>query len=338
MLIGGATSDRLSPRKVMIVTASARAIVVAVIAGLIFSRSLHLWELYILSFAFGVADAFAFPAFQTFLPLLVRPEQLAQANSAAQGAYQLSTIAGPLPAAIVVRKFGAAWAFLLDSLSFIAIIAALSGLPDPPKATAQIKKPSMLLAISEGIKYVWRDSALRTLILLMAVLNFGMFGPMLVGLAYLAKLRFQTPTAYGVWLSFLAVGSLAGTLVAGFRWGFHRGRILLFVGTGYGVGSIFLAFVAGLWVPALVLLCMGIMSGLVNVQITAWIQQRSERSMLGRVSGVQMFSAFGLTPLSLVLAGVLAQWNVKMLFVAGGLLMLVVTGVAALWGTIREVE
>jgi MFS family permease len=338
MLVGGAISDRTSPRKVMIATASARAVVVTMIAVLLSLRALRLWELYALSFGFGLADAFAFPAFQTFLPSLVRPEQLAQANSAAQGAYQISTIAGPAPAAVVVREFGAAWAFLLDALSFLAIIAALLSLPDPPRVATQIKRPSMLASISEGMKYVCRDSALRTLIVLLAVLNFCMLGPMQVGLAYMAKVRFQAPTAYGIWLSVLALGSLAGAVSAGFKRKYHRGNTLLRAASGFAIGSILLVFASGLWRPALILFCMGIMAGFVNVQITAWIQERVERSMLGRVSGVQLFSAFGLTPVSLALAGVLAQWNVRLLFVAGGTLMLAVTGTAALRRTVREIR
>lgn len=337
MLVGGAISDRFSCRKIMIAAASGQAILVAAISALIISHSLQLWHLYILSFAFGVADAFTFPAFHTFLPSLVRAEQLAQANSAAQSAYQLSTIAGPVPAAIVVRTLGAAWAFLLDSVSFLAVIAALWGLPDPPGLTLPERKRGMLIEIAEGLKYVWRDSAIRAVILVMAALNFCMFGPMRVGLAYLAKLRFQTPTAYGVWLSALAAGSLVGTAAGGFKRTYRRGRVLLFVGVAVAAGLI-LIVCSGPLLAALDLFCMGVMSGIINVQITAWIQNRSERSMLGRVSGVQLFSLYGLTPFSLVLAGVLAQWSIDALFFAGGILMLGVTGTAALCRPLREID
>lgn len=338
MLAGGAISDRTSPRKVLIATASARAVVVAVIAVLVFCRVLRLWQLFALSFTFGVADAFTLPAFQTFLPALVRSEQLARANAAVMGVYQTSTIAGPAPAAAVLFRFGAAWAFLLDGLSFLAMIVALLKLPDPPRAAAPGSRSSMWHAVVEGIQYVWRDSALRTLIALMAVLNFCMLGPMEVGLAYLAKVRFHAPIPYGVWLSALAFGSLAGAMAAGRKWSYHRGHLLLIVGSGFGFGAFLLVVVSGLWPPALVLFCMGMMGGFVNVQITAWIQNRVERSMLGRVSGVQLFAAFGLMPVSLALSGVLAQWNVRALFVTGGILILAVTGTAALRGTAREVR
>jgi hypothetical protein len=104
-----------------------------------------------------------------------------------------------------------------------------------------------------------------------------------------------------------------------------------------GIGVILVACF-DLWLAALDLFCIGAMSGVVNVQITAWIQNRSEPSMLGRVSGVQLFSLFGLTPFSLAIAGVLAQWSVNALFFAGGILMLGVTGAAALCRPVREID
>lgn len=337
MLIGGAASDRFSCRNVMIVAACGQAIFVGTICGLISLQSLRLWHLYVLSAAFGVADAFTFPAFHRFLPSLVRPEQLAQANSAAQGAYQLSTIAGPVAAAIVVNNLGVASAFMLDSLSFLVVIAALWGLPDPAPLALPAGKRGMLSEIAEGLRYVWRDSAIRTVILLMAALNFCMFGPMRVGLAYLAKVRFHTATGYGLWLSVLAAGSLAGTVLGGLKWKYRRGPLLLFVGIAIGAGVILVAG-SDPWLAAVELFVIGVMTGVINVQITAWIQTRSEPSMLGRVSGVQLFSLYSLTPFSLAIAGVLAQWSINALFLAGGILMLAVTGTAALCRPVREID
>lgn len=337
MLIGGAVSDRFSPRKVMMATASARAILVAAVAALIWLDALQLWQLFLLSFAFGVADAFSFPAIQTFLPSLVEQDQLAAANSAAQSAFHLSSIAAPPPAALIVRTLGAAWAFLLDAFSFLFIIAALWALPDPPRAASHVARPNMWRSIVEGIKYVRADVALRSVVLLIAVLNFCMFGPMMVGLVYLAKQRFESPTAYGIWVAALSAGSLAGTLAAGWRQPRRRGLFLLAVSSAFGACTALLPWLNQLWLLAAGLLVMGVLSGFINVLIAAWIHQRVERSMLGRVSGVQMFAVFGLAPISLAVAGVVAQWNNEALFVAAGVLMLLLSGVAATHRVVRDI-
>src|SRR5271168_1979853 len=132
MLMGGAVSDRISPRRIMIATALSRALLVTAIGTLLVLHRLQMRQLYLLAFAFGVADAFAMQAGSAYLPLLIEREQLVQANSVSQTTAQLITIVGPAPAAIVVKLLGSASAFLLDALSFVAIIAALWSMPDRP--------------------------------------------------------------------------------------------------------------------------------------------------------------------------------------------------------------
>jgi MFS family permease len=84
MLMGGAVSDRMSARKIMMATATARTVCVTVIGVLVWVRVLRTWELYALAVAFGVADAFAVPAQTAYMPSLLKREQLVAASSAAK--------------------------------------------------------------------------------------------------------------------------------------------------------------------------------------------------------------------------------------------------------------
>ena len=92
MLLGGAVTDRISPRRIMMLTACTRTVLVAAVSVLIWKHALQLWQLYILALCFGIADAFAAPAAQALLPSLVAPEQLAAANSVAQSTVQIATL------------------------------------------------------------------------------------------------------------------------------------------------------------------------------------------------------------------------------------------------------
>src|SRR6204780_4760140 len=92
MLMGGAVSDRMSARKIMMATATARTICVTVIGLLVWLRILRTWELYALAFAFGVADAFAVPAQSAYMPSLVKREQLVAASSVSQSTAQMTTM------------------------------------------------------------------------------------------------------------------------------------------------------------------------------------------------------------------------------------------------------
>jgi len=89
---------------------------------------------------------------------------------------------------------------------------------------------------------------------------------------------------------------------------------------------------------AAVLLMMGLAAGLTNVNISAWIMQRIDTTVRGRVSSVLMLAVVGLTPISLAVAGVLIAWNVKLMFLLSAGLMLLVTTVAAGQKPVREIN
>src|SRR5262245_58709136 len=151
MLMGGAVSDRVSPRRVMMATAMARALLVGAIGVLLWSNHLYLWEIYVLSLAFGVADAFAAPATQPFLPSLLEPQQLPAAIPVNASTMQIATIVGPTPAAYLMKILGAAWAFVIDAISFLFVLGALWGLPDPPRTAMAGPKRGMLHSIADGL-------------------------------------------------------------------------------------------------------------------------------------------------------------------------------------------
>ena len=165
MLLGGVVSDRFSPRRILISTSCARTVFVAAISVLLWFHLLAVWHLYLLAFAFGTADAFAVPAASTYIPFLVKKDQLVAANSLFQSTAQFTTITAPAPAGLIVKAFGAAWAFMADAISFLAIIGALWKLPDPPAQALVAGRPGMWRSIMEGFRHVYKDLPLRSLTL-----------------------------------------------------------------------------------------------------------------------------------------------------------------------------
>ena len=157
-----------------------------------------------------------------------------------------------------------------------------------------------------------------------------MAGPLTIGLATMARFRFVSATAYGILLSCFGGGSLVGMILAG--------TVKRLPGRGWLLTALMFAMAAGLFglalvyalVPVAALLTgMGVCAGLVNVQIMSWIQLTVAREMLGRVMSVLMLSAVGLFPVSLVIAGAMAQAHLaELLLGAGGLVL--ATAVAVL--------
>ena len=336
MLLGGAVSDRLSPRRVMMAGAWARTFCVTVIGVLVWFHALHMWALYALAVAFGIADAFDGPAASAFIPFLLKREQLVAATSLSQTRTQLTTIAAPVPVGFIIKALGVAWAFFIDAISFLFIIGALIKLPDPPPNPAA-RKP-IWHSIWEGIQYVGKDIPLRSLMLVVMGLNFSLAGPLNLGLAYVAKTKFASPAIFGVMLSSVALGMLAGALLAGIWKIRKRGMMIVVVSLVLAALLSSMAIVNGQWSLAGVLLAMGIAAGLVNVHIAAWIMQRIDATVRARVSSVLNLTGLGMLPFSLALAGLLIAVSVKFMFLCAASVMLLVTLVAAMQKTVRQIE
>jgi MFS family permease len=343
MLVGGAMTDRFSARRVLISTATIRALLVGAVAALVWLRVARLWEIYALTFVFGVADAFSLPAGPALIPLLVEPEQLRPANAVMQSSAVLTQMVGPAPAGLLIKAWGIASALLIDALSFLAVIVALFRVPAPPPASPAAPgapaRPSMLRSIAEGLRAVWHDPPLASLMILFAVINICVAGPIGVGLAAVAKFRYGSAAAFGTFLSCFSGGTLLGILLGGrVKKPRRRGLQFIVMSGMTGVELVLIGLVLKAVVIAVLLAVMGVAVGFVNVQFSAWIQLRVERALLGRVMSVLMFAAVGLIPISYAAAGWLASWNLRALFILGGA-VLTVASVAALTGkAAREID
>ena len=335
MLFGGAASDYVSARKIMMATATARAVCVAAIGIMVWYGTMRMWELYAVVVLFGLSDAFAAPAASAYLPSLVTRDQMVPASSLRQTSAQLSTIIGPVPAGYIVNALGVASAFLIDALSFVFIIAALWNLPDPSVSGSAHK--NVLHAITEGIAYVVRDVPLRVFMLLAAMLNFCISGPVVVGLAYLTRTNLGSAATYGLMISAVAAGSLLGAVLAGVWKMPRRGMLIVFASFVLAICLGSIGLLPNAWSIGGVLFVMGTTAGLVNVHIGAWIMQRIEASLRGRVSSVLMLASVGMAPISLAAAGFLVAWSLKGMFLIAGAAMLLTAAGAGLKKSVREI-
>jgi MFS family permease len=341
MLVGGAIADRFPARRVLIGTATARTFFVGTVAILVWLRAIHLWHLYLLTFAFGVADAFMLPAGPALIPTLVEPQQLQPANAVMQGSAVMTQMIGPAPAGLLIKFWGVASALFFDALSFLAVIVALFKIPDPPKAPHPTSgaRPSVLHSIVEGLRAVRNDSALLFLMVIFAVLNFSIAGPVGIGLAALAKFRFGSAAIFGTFLSSFSGGMLAGMAIGGMiKRPRKRGLQFIAMAALCGLELIGIGLFPKFASIATLLALMGLGVGIVNVQFTTWIQMRVERAILGRVMSVLMFSAVGLIPVSYAISGFVAQWELPALFGAAGALLVATSAATLTSRAARELD
>jgi MFS family permease len=336
----GVLADRRPPRSLMLTAHLARGLIVGALAALVLTGSGSLPVLALLGALFGIADALYIPAQQAFLPRTLAADRLPSGNAMLQGTLQLASIAGPPIAGAAIAIMGTGVAFVVDSASFfaaalvVALISARGAVrassPEPATpATHPAPTQGFIASVRDGVRFALADPPLRTTLLLSLVLNFALNGPAAVGMPWLAEIRFDAgPTGLGLMSAAWAAGALAGTLIAGNVRVRRQGVTLLALVAVAGV-SMLVVGTAG-WLPAVIaaLAVMGLAIGYVNIVAISWLQARVPSDMVGRVMSLAMLMSFGITPLSLGLAGALLDVDATALFVGSGLLVLLVTAAA----------
>lgn len=349
MLVGGVLTDRFTPRRLMINSNVARMALTALLAILVATNLIQLWMLYVSALLFGLADAFFFPAQTSIVPRLVDKDQLQAGNALIQGAAHLSLFIGPVVAGLLVSWLdggaghstsGIAFAIAIDSLSFLASVAALSLIKiENADTRAGNGNSGVLASIREGLLYVWNDSTLRMVFPITLGLNILINGPFAVGIPVIARTRFpEGAAAFGLILSLFGGGALLGTTLAGVLPKPSKkllGTVALSVISMMGIGLAVIGVSSTMYVAAAAGLLMGIANGYANILLITWLQQKVAPEMIGRVMSLVLFAAVGLNPVSNALAGVLIGFNLTVLLVCAGLMMTTFTLSAAFSPVVR---
>ncbi len=336
MLFGGAITDRLSPRIIMLASDIARFVLATLMTVAVFTGIVQMWMLYAFGLGFGLVAGFAIPAGNSIVPMLVKEKDLLAGNSLVMGVSQLAGFVGPVMAGILIGKytdslFGVGLAFGIDSVTF-AISAMMLWLMRPGgklhSSTDAQDKESVWAAIMTGLKYVWKDEALRLMFLIIAAVNFLFVGPILVGIPVLADQRLaEGAVAFGLLMSGFAGGNLGGFLLAGALpkpTGRTMRLFLVVLLAAFGIVMGMMGFINLTWIDFGLLLLLGLGNGYVTIILFTSIQTRAPRTMLGRIMSLLMLSSIGLVPVSQVISGAIGAWNLTFLFVsAGGVIVLV---------------
>jgi len=342
MLVGGAFVDRYSPRSVMIWSNAARFVLVALLSVLVLTNNTQMWMLYVLALAFGLADAFYFPAQTAIVPQVLQQDQLQAGNTFVQGTAQLSLFLGPVLAGVLIALLGhgaaasgvpdmrgIGIAFGLDTLSFVASLLTLIMMRVPTLTKQAGEQQNVIESIKEGFVYVWSRTVLRVLFLLIVATNFLVMGPVTVGIPVLANIRLaEGAAAFGIIMSAFGGGSLLGIILSGVLpqpKPEHFGTVILLVVASLGVGIALMPLFGSTAVVAAICLAIGAAAGYQRMLLFTWLQKRIPQELMGRVMSLLFFCAIGLAPVSNALAGALLDIDLNGLFIGSGVLMTAVT-------------
>ncbi len=339
MLVGGALADRISARLTMASSMGLRVLCAGPLAVLVLSHHVQMWEVYFFAATFGVVSAFFYPSQGAILPRIVTDELLEAGNAVMNVTRQLSVIVGPALAGVMVAALGPGWAFATDAACFgigMLIVLWLPAVAAAP-ADANPKRVGLAGQIGDGIRYAWNNVGIRTVLLVIATVDFAANGAFEVGLPTLAHGRFAAgASGLGILFGAFGLGATLGALGAGmFRMPERMGWLIIGVVGWFGVCIGLTGLVPSLPPATAVMAVCGIATGVINTYGVTWLQRRTLPAMQGRVMSLVMLASVGLTPVSFAIAGAIAELSPTVLFVGAAAMLLLATGFAASSRTVR---
>ncbi len=305
MLVGGVWADRLPRHRVVVATDLVRAALHGLLAVLILTGEIRIWQLVVIEVAFGTAEAFFRPARTALIPQLVPEELIQDANAISGASDQVAELLGPALATALIAGVGAGWAFALDASTFMLSAVLLSRVRPRPRAERSVRRP-FSTELREGFaevrsrSWVWVTISVFSIALLAGLAPWYVLGPTL------ARGHYGSTAVFGVITIAFGVGAVAGALL-GLRWRPERPMRAGFVACA--AWPVSLAMLA-LGAPLVFLLPVSLLFGTGFALFLVWwetaLAERIPAGALSRVTSYDWVGSLALMPLGYVAAGPIA--------------------------------
>jgi MFS family permease len=301
----GSAADRLNQRKLLMLTQATMGVLAVVLGALTIAGVVRLWHVYVFAFLSGSAAALDAPVRQTFVAEMVGDADLPNAVALNSTSFNAAQMIGPAVAGLLIARVGIGWAFLLNGLSFAAVLISMSffRLPELRRSARAHRTTS---GFREGLRYVWRKPDLRAiLIMLFLIGTFGLNFPIFIS-TMAVNIFHSDARGFGLLSSIMAVGTLSGSLFAAGRQKPSLASLLAGAGI-FGLGCTLAALAPGYWWFGAALVVIGA-AGLIFTNGTNSIMQLStEPAMRGRVMALRVGIALGGTPIGAPIVGWVAN-------------------------------
>jgi MFS family permease len=301
----GSAADRLNQRKLLMLTQATMGVLALVLGVLTIAGVVRLWHVYVFAFLSGSAAALDAPVRQTFVGEMVGDADLPNAVGLNSTSFNAAQMIGPALAGLLIERVGIGWAFLLNGLSFAAVLISMS-LFRLSELRTSARAHRTTSGFLEGLRYVWRKPDLRAiLIMLFLIGTFGLNFPIFIS-TMAVNVFHSDARGFGLLSSIMAVGTLSGALFAAGRQKPSLASLLAGAGV-FGLGCTLAALAPGYWWFGAALVVIGA-AGLTFTNGTNSIMQLStEPAMRGRVMALRVGIALGGTPIGAPIVGWVAN-------------------------------
>ncbi|SFU34196.1 MFS transporter [Pseudomonas sp. OV546] len=301
----GFAADHYDQRKLLIVTQAVMGLLALTLGVFTITGFVELWHVYVFAFLSGCASAFDAPVRQIFVAELVAEKDLSNAIALNSTSFNMARMIGPAVAGLTIASVGTGWAFLLNGSSFFAVLASLFFL----RVSGQHAKVRALRtkgSLTEGLRYVWARPDLKAILLMLFLIGtFGMNFPIFI--STMAVRVFDTDArGYGLLSSTLAIGTIAGALIAAGRER-PQFRSLLNGAAIFGIGCTLAALAPNYWLFAVALVIIGVGAMTFSNTTNSLMQLTTEPAMRGRVIALRVGVALGGTPIGAPIVGWVAD-------------------------------
>ena len=306
--VAGVIADRVSRRALLVGTQTGAMLLALILAALTFFDVVQVWHIVVLAMGIGVVNSFDGPARQAFVVEMVGREDLPNAIALNSMTFNSGRIIGPAIGGAVLVLVGAAWCFLLNGITFLAVIAGLLMMKLPPhKAATTNLSPGK--QIKSALDYLGHEPELRGLLLM--ALFFSLFGISYSTVlpAYVDKVLGQGAGAFGTVNAMSGVGAVTGAFIVA-KWGDRgqRGKWMTWAMLGFPVVLTLFALNRSYPFALLLAIFLGIGFMLTYTLINTLLQTQLVDEMRGRVLSLYTLTFFGFTPFGNLLMGSLSEW------------------------------
>jgi MFS family permease len=300
--IAGALADRFERRRIIVVTQAISMVLAFALAALTLGGVVREWHIVALAAGLGIVNAFDIPARQSFLVEMVGREDLINAIGLNSSLFNGARMTGPAVAGVLVAAIGEGWCFLINGISFAAVIVALLAIRVPPFHAPP--KSSTLERIREGFGFAARERPVRALLLMLAVLSLTGMPYMVLMPVFADRVLFGGPAAYGILMSAAGMGALAGAIALASRRDVSGlGGWVARAAVGFGSLLAVFSLSRSMWLSVLLLLPIGFSMMVQISSSNTLIQTMVPDALRGRVMSVYSLMFIGVAPLGALLAG-----------------------------------
>jgi MFS family permease len=307
--IAGVLVDRWNRHRILVVTQVLAMLQSAALAILVFTGLIRIWQVIALSIFQGLINAFDMPARQTFLVEMVEnKEDLPNAIALNSSMVNAARLIGPSVAGVLIAAVGEGWCFMLDAISYVAVIASLLLMSLRESTRRAVKESNVLRQFREGWSYVSRFPPIRNVLLLLALVS-------LIGMPYTVlmpviadRVLHGGPHTLGLLMAASGVGALTGALFLASRASvLGLGKYIPASSAVFGFGLVAFSFSRSLWI-SLILMTLTGMGFMVQMAVSNTILQTIvDEDKRGRVMSFYTMAFMGTTPFGSLLAGIMAE-------------------------------